>query len=188
MRQSRFRTRRTSAPDASCARSEIQAWTRLASARQKMRPRRRAPPRFHGPARPRTAASIRSDKRAMRSPTRTSSRGLDTYARLSNARRVDGKLGARLKLVRHAGAAMSQFHEPCVIAAALVAGRGDRTGSAAEGDRVAPGLQARRDRIERHGDAAFARVGWHGMHEITWKEHQIAGIRRRADPFVRAVR
>src|SRR5258706_8873523 len=187
MRRLRSRTRRTSAPDARCARSKNQASTRLAPARQKMRPQRRAPPRIHGPARSRTAASIRSDKRAKRSPTRTSSRGRDAYARLSNARRVEGKLGARLTL-RHAAAAMSQFHESGVIAAARVAGEADRTGSAAEGDRVAPGLQARRDRIERHGDAAFARVGWHGMHEITWKEHQIAGIRRRADPFVRAVR
>ena len=58
------------------------------------------------------------------------------------------------------------------------------TASAAERDSVAPGIQPRGYRIEGHADAPFTRIGWHGVHQITGKQHAVTGLRRRAHPFV----
>src|SRR5204863_8302292 len=73
---------------------------------------------------------------------------------------------------------------PCSALWPLVNSTTRVAASGAELDPVAPRVQSAGDGVERERDAAVALVGWHGVQQITGKQHQVARRRRRADPSV----
>ena len=60
--------------------------------------------------------------------------------------------------------------------------------SAAERNAIAPGIEVRRNGVERQRDAPLAGIRRHRVHQVAGEQHHVAGLGRRADPLVRVVR
>ena len=122
--------------------------------------------------RPRAALDARARARARRPRARRR-----TPPPPPAPRRTRAPATARTAASRRSGSRARQSPTPPSTPATPSGRRTPPARLNAEPDDVAPGIQLRRDGVERERDAPLALVGRHRVHQVAREQHQVAGLR-----------